>query len=164
VHLKLRPQAIFSLVWLIFFIVWVYLAKDWRLQARLYPYAIGIPMVILAIIQVILDLKGVERKQTDAAPVDFQFAQNIDPALARQRTINIFSWIFGFFLGIWLLGFVITIPLLVFSYLKLYSGERWGLSIILTAVAWLAFYGLFVRLLHLPFPEGLILTWLGIEL
>jgi hypothetical protein len=164
VHLKLRPQAIFSLVWLIFFIVWVYLAKDWRLQARLYPYAIGIPMVILAIIQVILDLKGVERKQTDAAPVDFQFSQNIDPALARQRTINIFSWIFGFFLGIWLLGFVITIPLLVFSYLKLYSGERWGLSIILTVVAWLGFYALFVRLLHLPFPEGLILTWLGIGL
>jgi Tripartite tricarboxylate transporter TctB family len=160
--LKLRPQAIFSLIWLIFFIVWVYLAQDWRLQARLYPYAIGIPMVILAIIQVILDLKGVERKQVDAAPVDFQFAQNIDPALARRRTINIFSWIFGFFLGIWLLGFVITIPLLVFSYLKLYSGERWGLSIILTAVAWLAFYALFVRLLHLPFPEGLILTWLGI--
>jgi hypothetical protein len=164
VHLKLRPQAIFSLVWLIFFIVWVYLAKDWRLQARLYPYAIGIPMVILAIIQVILDLKGVERKQTDAAPVDFQFSQNIDPALARRRTINIFTWIFGFFLGIWLLGFIITIPLLVFSYLKLYSGEPWGLSIILTAVAWLAFYALFVRLLHLPFPEGLILTWLGIGL
>jgi hypothetical protein len=160
--LKLRPQAIFSIIWLIFFIVWVYMAQDWRLQARLYPYAIGIPMVILAIIQVILDLKGVERKQVDAAPVDFQFTQNIDPALARRRTINIFSWIFGFFLGIWLLGFFITIPLLVFSYLRIQSKEGWGLSLILTAGAGLMFYGLFIRLLHLPFPEGVVLAWLGI--
>jgi len=160
--LKLRPAAVFSIIWLIFFIVWVYMAKDWRMQARLYPLAIGIPMIILAIVQVILDLKGVSKKQSDAAPVDFQFTKNIDPALARRRTIDIFSWILGFFMGIWLLGFAITIPLLVFAYLKLHSGEHWGLSIILTAGAWLVFYGLFVRLLNLPFPEGLIFAWLGI--
>jgi hypothetical protein len=118
-------------------------------------------MVILAIIQVILDLKGVVRKQTDAAPVDFQFTQNIDPALAKKRTINIFSWILGFFVGIYLLGFAITIPLLVFTYLKFQSGEKWLLSIILTAGAWLVFYTLFVKLLVLPFPDGKIFTWLG---
>ena len=71
--MKVRPQAIFSFVFLIFFIVFAYQAKDWRLQARLYPWVIGIPMVILALVQVILDLKGVEpKKQDDAAPVDFQ--------------------------------------------------------------------------------------------
>ncbi len=35
------------------------------MQARLYPWAIGIPMVIFALIQVILDLKGVKAKQPD---------------------------------------------------------------------------------------------------
>jgi hypothetical protein len=161
--LKLRPQAIFSLIWLIFFIIWVYMATDWRLQARLYPWAIGIPMVILAIIQVILDLKGYVRKETsDQTPMDFQFSKGVDPLVAWRRTINIFSWIFGFFIGIWLLGFSITIPLLVFSYLKLQSGEGWGLSLALTACAWLGFYGLFVRLLNLPFPEGVVFTWIGV--
>ena len=156
--MKIRPAALFSFCALIFFIVFVYYAQDWRLQARLYPYAIGIPMVIL---QVIFDLKGVVRKQTDAAPVDFQFSQNIDPALAKKRTINIFAWILGFFIGIYLLGFAITIPVLVFTYLKFQSGEKWGLSIILTAGAWLVFYTLFVKLLVLPFPDGKIFTWLG---
>ncbi|MET0502502.1 MAG: tripartite tricarboxylate transporter TctB family protein [Candidatus Binatia bacterium] len=159
--MKIRPAAIFSFCALIFFIIFVYQAQDWRLQARLYPYAIGIPMVILAIIQVILDLRGVVRKQTDAAPVDFQFSQNVDPVLAKKRTINIFAWILGFFVGIYLLGFPITIPLLVFTYLKFQSGEKWGLSIILTAGAWLVFYTLFVKLLVLPFPDGKIFTWLG---
>jgi hypothetical protein len=160
-NLKIRPAAIFSFCALIFFIVFVYQAQEWRLQARLYPYAIGIPMIILALIQVILDLKGVVRKQTDAAPVDFQFSQSVDPALAKKRTINIFAWIFGFFVGIYLLGFPITIPLLVFTYLKFQSGEKWGISIILTVCAWLVFYGLFVKLLVLPFPDGKIFTWLG---
>jgi hypothetical protein len=35
------------------------------------------------------------------------------------------------------------------------------LSVTLTAVAWLFFYGLFQRTLHLPFEDGLIQTWLG---
>ncbi len=159
--MKVRPQAIFSFFFVIFFIVFVYQALEWRMQARLYPMAIGIPMLILAIIQVILDLKGVERKQTDAAPVDFQFAQAVDPVLARKRTFNIFAWLFGFFIGIWLLGFTITIPLMVFTYLKVQSNEKWMISIILTAVAWAFFYFLFVKLLLLPFPDGMVFTWLG---
>ena len=161
--MKVRPQAIFSFVFLIFFIVFVYYAKDWRLQARLYPWVIGIPMLILAVVQVILDLKGIERKQKDAAaPVDFQFAQVIEPGLARRRTITMFSWFFGFLAGVWLLGFSITIPLMVFSYLKIQSNEKWWLSITLTAMAWVFFWALFVKLLTLPFPEGLIFTWLGV--
>jgi hypothetical protein len=162
--LKVRPQAIFSFIFLIFFIVFVYQAQDWRLQARLYPWVIGIPMVILALVQVILDLKGIERKQQDnAVPVDFQFSQTaLEPAVAQRRAITMFSWLFGFFLGIWLLGFSITIPLMVFSYLKIQSNEKWTISIILTVMAWLFFYFLFVKLLTLPFPEGLIFTWLGI--
>ena len=161
--MKVRPAAIFSFGALIFFIVFVYQAQDWRLQARLCPWAIGIPMLVLAVIQVILDLRGVgDKKPSDSTPMDYQFTKGIDPVVARHRAINIFSWIIGFFLSIWLLGFNITIPLLVFSYLKIQSGERWGLSLGLTMVAWLAFYSLFVRLLTLPFPEGKIFMWLGL--
>lgn len=161
--MKIRPQAILSFVFLVFLIIFVYQAQEWRLQARLYPYAIGIPMIVLAIIQVILDLKGVERKQPDATPVDFQFSQTaIEPRVARRRAITMFAWFLGFFFGIWLLGFTITIPLMVFSYLKIQSNESWGISLILTALAWFVFYFLFVRLLTLPFPEGFIFTWLGV--
>ena len=160
--MKVRPQAIFSFIFLIFFIVFAYEAKDWRLQARLYPWVIGIPMVILALVQVIFDLKGVEHKQQDnAAPVDFQLTQTVEPEVARRRAINIFCWFFGFFAAIWLVGFSLAIPLMVFGYLKIQSKEKWAISIILTAMAWFCFWGLFVKLLNLPFPDGMIQTWLG---
>jgi hypothetical protein len=161
--LKVRPQAIFSFVFLVFFIVFVYGAHAWRLQARLYPWAIGIPMLILALIQVILDMKGVQSKpDSGGAPVDFQMTKDIDAGLAKRRALVMFSWIVGFFLLIWLLGFSIAIPVMVFGYLKIQSGEPWLLSIILTVIASLVFWVLFVWLLNLPFPQGLILDWFGI--
>jgi hypothetical protein len=140
------------------------MAQDWRMQARLYPWAIGIPMLILAIVQVILDLKGIQAKpQADATPMDFQFTKGIDPATAKKRAITMFSWLVGFFFAIWLLGFPIAIALMMFSYLKFQGQEPWVLSITLTVIAWLCFWGLFVKFLNLPFPEGLIITWLGIN-
>lgn len=162
--MKIRPAALFSILVLIFFCVFLYEAKDWRMQARLYPLAIGIPMLICAIIQVILDLKGVKAKQSsDGAPMDFQFQQtDVSPEDVRKRTITMFSWMLGFFAAIWLVGYVIAIPLMVFGYLKFQSNEAWGLSIMLTVIAFVFFYALFVRLLNLPFPDGAVQTMLGL--
>ena len=162
--MKLRPAALFSIIVLIFFCVFVYEAKDWRMQARLYPYAIGIPMLIFAIVQVILDLKGVKAKQSsDGAPMDFQFQQNDVPAdVVRKRTITMFAWMFGFFMAIWLFGYVVAIPLMVFGYLKFQSNESWRLSVTLTVIAFVFFYSLFVKLLTLPFPDGAVQTMLGL--
>ncbi|HET7006500.1 MAG TPA: tripartite tricarboxylate transporter TctB family protein [Candidatus Binatia bacterium] len=162
--MKFRPAALFSLIVLIFFCVFVYEAKEWRMQARLYPFAIGIPMLIFAIVQFILDLKGVKAKQsTDGAPMDFQFQQtDVSPQDVRKRTITMFAWMFGFFAMIWLVGYVIAIPLMVFCYLKFQSNESWRLSVTLTVIAFLFFYFLFVRLLTLPFPDGALQTMLGL--
>ncbi|HVR17728.1 MAG TPA: hypothetical protein VMS25_15330, partial [Candidatus Limnocylindrales bacterium] len=86
--MKIRPAAIFSFCALIFFCVFVYQAQEWRMQARLYPFAIGIPMIIFAIIQVIFDLRGIESKADDgAAPVDFQMSRTVAPDVAFKRTV-----------------------------------------------------------------------------
>ena len=163
---KIRPAALFSFCALIFFCVFVYLAQEWRLQARLYPWAIGIPMLILAIIQVVLDAKGVKARQPEdgapPTPMDFQFTKDIDPETAKKRTIIMFLWLICFFGLIYLVGFSIAIPLMMFVYFKFQGGESWALSISLTIIAWFSFYFLFVKLLTLPFPEGVLITWLGL--
>jgi len=147
----------------VFFCVFVYQAIGWRMQARLYPFVIGIPMIILALIQVILDLRGYEPKQAaDAAPVDIQRTLTVAPEVAFKRTINTFGWFLGFFAGIWLVGFSITIPVMVFSYMYFHGKEKLMLAAILTGVAFVFFWMLFVRLLNLPFPDCQVQTWLGL--
>ena len=161
--MKIRPAAIFSFCSLVFFCVFVYQAQDWRMQARLYPLAIGIPMIVLALIQVILDMKGYVAKQSDdATPMDIQRTTTIAPDVAFRRTIIMFSWFFGFFAGIWLVGFSITIPVMVFSYMYFQGKERFTLAASLTVIAYFFFWALFIKLLNLPFPDGQVQTWLGL--
>jgi len=135
---KIRPQIVFDLVVLLFFAYLLWEAKEWDLQARLYPWVIGFPMLVLAVFQLSADLKGERKKSSGAAPVDFQFAKGIDPVLAKKRTIRIFSWVFSFLGVIWLAGFSITIPIFVFLYLKMQAKESWLLQpsvIIITLIS-----------------------------
>lgn len=162
--MKFKPQTIFSLLVIVFFIVFLYEARGWRLQARLFPWAIGIPMLILALVHIFLELTGLDgNDSSDGAPMQYQPTYTADSAVIRRRTLNIFGWLFGFLGLIWLAGFSVSIPVLCFLYLKVHSGEGWPLSLLLTAAAWLVFWGLFDRLLHLPFPEGQFLVWLGLQ-
>jgi hypothetical protein len=43
--------------------------------------------------------------------------------------------ILGFFLAIWLLGFVVAVPLATFLYFRFAGGEKWSISIPLSLVA-----------------------------
>lgn len=162
--MRLTPRTIFSLLVLAFFGYLVWEAREWRLQARLYPWAIGIPMIVLAVINVVQEFAGPkEGGAPDSAPSDFQLTRTVAHHVAVLRTATILSWIAGFLGGIWLLGFSITIAGMTFGYLKIQSKEGWAMSLTLTASAWLVYYVLFERTLLLPFPEGRIFRWLGVE-
>jgi hypothetical protein len=131
----------------------VFAATAWPWKAALFPLAIGVPLFCLAATELLWTLLG---SGTQAALED-------DPVLegATRRILVAAGWMVGFLVAILLLGFPIAVPLFLLLYLKLQGGEGWTLSIVITAVVWAAFYGLFDALLHLPFPSGWLLEWLG---
>lgn len=162
--MKLTPRTGFSLLVLVFFGYLVWEAREWRLQARLYPWSIGIPMIVLALFQLFRELRGGTGEDgSEDAPADFQLTRTVDGATAAKRTANILAWILGFLAGIWLVGFSVTVAAMTFGYLKIQSKEGWGMSLALTAAAWVIYWGLFERTLLLPFPEGAVFRWLGAE-
>ena len=83
-------------------------------------------------------------------------------SLEQRRTANIGAWIVGLFVAIWMIGFNIAIPLFVFLYLKVESREKWWFSLLFAGVGWAFVYGLFIRVLHIPFPEPQLFLWLGL--
>lgn len=162
--MKLTPRTGFSLLVLVFFGYLVWEAREWRLQARLYPWSIGIPMIVLALFQLFRELRGGTKDEgSEEAPADFQLTRTVDGAVAVKRTANILAWILGFLAGIWLVGFSVTVAAMTFGYLKIQSKEGWGMSLALTAAAWVIYWGLFERTLLLPFPEGAVFRWLAAE-
>lgn len=134
-------------------------AYAWPLKAALFPLVISIPLFCLAAAEAAwLVLGSREQVQTK----DFQPAQAIaPPAVALARTARATGWMLGLFAAIVLLGFLLAVPAFVFLYLKLQARESWLYAAIFTAVLWGIFYGLFDRLLHLPFAAGWLVTWLG---
>jgi hypothetical protein len=70
-----------------------------------------------------------------------------------------FLWILGILPTIYLLGFVVGIPLYIFLYLKLHK-ESWRLSIIITIISALVVYFGFGELLHFRFHKGLLFPFI----
>ena len=132
-------------------------ATAWPWKAALFPLVIGIPLFCLAAAEALWTLFGSATAEASEAR-DFQLSIGKDTV---RRTLVAAAWILAFFAAIVLLGFPIAIPLFVFLYLKLQGREGWGVSIVMTAAVWGVFYGLFDALLHLPFPAGWLVSWLG---
>lgn len=135
-------------------------AWSWPWKAALFPLVIAVPVFLLATAEAILSLRGSEARGD--ATKDFQLSTHLPQKEALRRTGIAIGWIVGLFAAIVLLGFPIAIPLFVFLFLKVQGREGWLLSIVFAAVIWAIFYGLFDRMLHLPFPQGLIQDWTGL--
>jgi hypothetical protein len=159
--MRISAASVFSLFLAAVAAFAVVSASAWPFKAALFPLVMGIPLLVLALVQIVLDLQG----RTDPAEgpaMDLAPSAEVAPEIARRRTIAIFAWMAGFIVLVLLVGFPLAVPLFTFSYLMLQSAAGWWRSIALTAAAWGFFYGLFERLLHFPFGSGLIQTWLGL--
>jgi Tripartite tricarboxylate transporter TctB family len=138
----------------------VWAAVGWTFKAKLFPLTVSIPLIILAVTQLLMEILG-KAKSAEGPAVDLEFSADVPPELARQRVIGAFLWVAGFILLVYLLGFPVAVPIFMLSYLSTQSRVGFLLSLGLTVATWLFFYGLFQRLIHLSFEDGLIQTLLG---
>jgi TctA family transporter len=146
--------SIFSLFVVGVFAWALWQAWDWDFRPGLFPWVVGFLGLPLALLQLNLDTVGAVK----TIGRGLLKAPDAEAARLRRETVKICAWILGYFLAIWLLGFSIAIVMTTLLYLKL-SKERWPITLVLTFFAWAAYYGLFVYLLRLPFPEGVLFAW-----
>jgi len=129
-------------------------------RAALFPMVLGIPCLALALLAFGQELFNTLRREAGKADPP-EVTSSLEAAVVRYRAVSIVAWTLGFFATIWLLGFVIAVPVASFLYFRFAGREKWSLSIPLSLAAWAVFYGLFDYLLHLPFPEGQLFLLLG---
>ena len=136
-------------------------ASQWSFKTGFFPLVIAIPLIVLTILHLVLEFFGGAEKANGPA-VEAEFTMDVEPAVARRRAIETFSWIAGFILLVFLVGFPFAVPLFMMSYLTIKSRTGWLQSTVLTAGAWGFFYFLFQRLLNLQFETGIIQSWMGL--
>jgi ABC-type sugar transport system permease subunit len=129
-------------------------------RAALFPTVLGIPCLALALLAFGQELFNTLRRSTDRTHPP-AISSSSETTVIRRRAVSIIAWTLGFFLAIWLLGFVVAVPVACFLYFRFAGREKWSTSILLSLAAGAIFYGLFDYLLHLPFPEGQLFQLVG---
>jgi hypothetical protein len=146
------------------YVVWeaVYGFGAFEPRAAIFPWVVGLPCLVLALYIFSTEVLTSKRKVRGVGMYQVAEEPEIEPIVARQRTFAIGCWIVGFFLAIWILGFIPASAIATFLYLKFGAGERWPVTLAISAAAWLFFFGLFDYALQMPFPKGALFDWLPV--
>ena len=152
----------FALVLMAVFAYATITALNYPEGAKLFPLAIAIPSLVLAVVLAFISLRS--RGTTVAPqPPDPDEDPTLTPEERTRRTAAIALWILGIFAAVYLLGFLVAIPISAAAYLRFAARESWVTSGAVAAVCWALVFGVFDRLLHLPLPAGELLRTFGIR-
>lgn len=157
---------------LVLLFVWVaWEAREWPFRTRLFPWAIGFPVLGLALVQLGLAFWKALRQRVDGKVdgIDVELGEGADagamlePKLSRQRTLSISAWTVAFALGFWLLGFKLGGLLLSPAFLRFQASESWKMSVLYGLGIYLFFLVGFEMALGFPLPPGVIATSLELQ-
>ncbi len=155
--LEFGAPTLFTLAVIVVLAIALWNSRDFGYRAGLFPWVIGTPTLILAFGQFFRDLRGKKKKTVGGMAQSVETEVEIAPELVRKRTVAIILWIVAFFLAIWLLGFSYAVPLTILFYLR-FAKESWFITASVTFFSWLFYWGLFEKMLNVPFPEGYLIT------
>ncbi len=144
--MKLSFRHVFNLIVVILLAIYVVTAWGYNPQARLMPLIVSIPILILAVVQTINDLRSSRPKAGEQAkagtPTD---AKRVGQGGKFKKEVNAFLWAISLFVAIYLFGFVLTTLLYTFLALKVRARFAWKPSI---AVSLSCFAFLFVVMVY----------------
>jgi hypothetical protein len=187
-----KADLVFSLA-LLGIVMWMtWEASHWDARARMFPFVVGLIATAVGFIQVFYAVRGLrlavatgqpahgtetdrsgvsgsERVVAEAVERAFgagsatQEEEAIPQQVVRRRSTQMILWIVGIAVGVVVLGFELGSAVTTFLFLRYAAREKVGISIAIGVATYLFFFVLFDRLLHIPFPAGLLSDALGLE-
>ena len=152
-------RANFTLFLLVIFVAAAVTGWEWPDIAKIMPvYVAAIPGIILVLVQLYRDATNWESRRGAGGGIEMDevYDVKLDKQVELRRTLFYFAWFIGGALGIWLLGIVISLPLLVFLYALVEGRERWSVSLLMAACTYALIWGLFEYMLETRWPPGML--------
>ena len=176
-RLAQNPMTFFMLA---VFVTMLYVASGYPEGARFMPFVVGIPALLLCLIQLVLDLREplgkvrddrsemekAEEKvaQMTGRQVEFD-AAHMEPGLAisgnptgvaRNREFIIWGFILAFVASILLFGYYVAVPLFILLYLRTQAEYTWGKALRFTLIGCGVILGALTWGLKLQLHDGFI--------
>ncbi|MBK5565423.1 tripartite tricarboxylate transporter TctB family protein [Ensifer sp. 2YAB10] len=152
---------------LAFFCVMVGLSMEFPAKARFMPLIVGIPAIGLCLIQLAIDLfhspksafHGAPRAGVAHVPGPEPELPEFGPHTVRQE-LTMLTYFVTFVVGIVVLGFYVSVPILLLTFLRLQAEASWKMTISLAVGATAFLYLMFGALLHIQLFSGFFTPWL----
>jgi hypothetical protein len=176
----------FTLLMFSIFAVMVFVALGYGWPANLLPLVIGVPGMVLTLLQAVTDIRDYKNADGKIDPrTDFEkymddiakhtggkvqmelkegttgfqtlVEDHMDMTRDRnRREIILFGYFFSLLGLVLLFGFWIGYPIFMAAFLRYYARETWKLAITLTVSSWVVMYGLLVLVLEQVLFEGFV--------
>ena len=140
-----REKLIFAVVLLLIAMILLKATMAYPLRSRLFPLITLLAVIILLAIQIV----------REARPLSERLTGQSETRAFRLRDLAIWGWLGGTLIMLWVLGFMGTVVLLPFLYLRFHR-ESWLISITLPLGCALFLYTLFGLLLGMPLYWGIL--------
>jgi len=168
-----------TLVMLGIFVVMVAIASRYPAEARFMPFVVGIPPILLCLLQLVLDARARHRPPADASSdieraqatasqivghqVEFGASGTTEPQLSPAETVHrelvLWGYFLGFIAGIVLFGFWVAIPLFLVSFLRFQAKAGWRTALPLGVGASVALFLVFERGLKVQVHSGFVTSF-----
>ena len=150
-------QCGFTSFFIIMIAVCLYMAKDWNSATALFPRVVGFPMLVLMIAILAIDIKNGRRQDKNGKTDD-----DVEFKKKTGRMVKYLGWLIGFVVLIWAIGIVYSIPIYIFSYMKIEGKYGWLKCGIYAAGTTVFITILFEYVFRVAWPEGALLRILNL--
>jgi len=131
----------------IFFAYALYETQTWSTRSR--TYGIGVTALGLLLALSLFGRQAIRWRRLGAAAV-------AAPDYGTPVGLRSVAWAAGFFASIWVVGLIGSVPLFSAAYLRLAARTSWIVIALYATIATSFIYLVFVYLLHIPLPTGLL--------
>lgn len=136
---------------------------EWPFRAGLFPMATSAVLLGVSLLKLVLDIAWPPQAKV-AAPTKIEDEEEDSEAelvdvfatATAHEWLHAIGWMASFFAALWLLGALVAVPLFAVVYLRVVSRASVTVIAGYAFVAWAFVYLLFIRLLHIPLPAGVV--------
>lgn len=164
--MKIKPSSYMLMLILAFALyMGIYALTYSSLKARLVPLAASTLILVLGSIQLAKEVETARKEKSERKvdsnddDIDDRYSRD---SMAKANIPNamkaylvFFGWLFGLVAFIYMLGFLVAIPLFIALYLKI-IGRSWLGSLVPAVIAVVVVYFLFIDTLHVELFPGVL--------
>jgi hypothetical protein len=161
-----RGSLVFITIMVLSMIMVILTAAQWPyMQAKVLPLVVGGLTFVLSVWQLVKELstkkKGKQADEKQASEINSLGESTSFEGESTRGWLIEGSWVVALFLGVYVLGYAISIPAYAFAYAKVKGAKL--LTAIIWAIALTAVcYVLFQFVIGISMINGLLFEWLGL--